>query len=133
MSLQYIVTQILCRASSDIRNMCIADPCNFRTVIVDPTLILAAAYPTGDFSRKREPVLILSVLPFDALFLAALSDQSICLIEIFAADDRLVMLGYKICFNLAMIVMASERVVGIGLLKQNIANIFFVYDNISYS
>ena len=37
--------------------MCIADPCYFSTVTVDPTLILAAAYPTGDFSRKGEPVL----------------------------------------------------------------------------
>ena len=113
--------------------MCIADPCYFSTVTVNPTLILAAAYPADDLTGKCEAVLILSVLPYDAFFFAALSDQCICLIEIFAADDRLVMLGYKICFNLAMIVVASEGFVGICLLKQCIADIFFVDNNVSYS
>ncbi len=73
--------------------MCIADPCYFSTVTVDPTLILAAAYPTGDFSRKREPVLILFILPYDALFYSALSDQCICPFIGFTADEWLVVFG----------------------------------------
>ena len=75
------------------------------------------AYPTGDFSRKREPILILSVLPYDALFFASLSDQGICFIEIFAAYDRIVVLRYKICFNLAMIVVTAKSIIRISLLK----------------
>ncbi|OPZ15914.1 MAG: hypothetical protein BWZ04_03248 [Firmicutes bacterium ADurb.BinA205] len=113
--------------------MCIADPCYFSTVTVDPTLILAAAYPTVDLSRKREPVLVLSVLPYDAFFFASLSDQAICFIEIFAAYDRIVVFGYQIGFYFSVVVMAPEGFIGIGLLKQNIADIFFVDDNISHS
>ena len=59
-SFQYIVTHIFGGASSDILYMCIADPCNFSTVTMDPTLILTAAYPADDLTGKCEAVLILT-------------------------------------------------------------------------
>ena len=77
--------------------------------------------------------MVLSHILYDAVFINVFLYHDLHTVKNLFADNRfMVVFRYK-AIDLTVIVMASEGVVGIGLLKQNIADIFFVYDNISHS
>lgn len=84
---------------------------------MDPTLVFITAYPTDDPTGKCEAVLIFAIFFHNTLFLAALSDQCICPFIGFTADNRLMMFGNKICFDLTVIIMPAKCIVCICLLK----------------
>ena len=99
---------------------------------VGPSFECATTLTTDDFTGKGVTVLILVALLFQPSFLTALLDNFLGGFEILMAYDCLMMVPNEVLVFLSVIVMTVEMIIGISLLEDDIAGIFFIMDHIIY-
>ncbi len=95
---------------------------------VDTALEFSAALTADDFARERISVLVLILIFFYAFFFAMLFDDSLRGFKVLAADNCIVMIFNEILVFFTIIVVAVEVHIGVSLLKNSIACVFFIAD-----
>ena len=108
--------------------MCIAAPGGILVIAagVYSPLERISAFVAKYFSRKAVAILVFFLAFYDALFMASLLDQGGCSFKIFMADDGFVVAGKGIAISFSIVRMTIKLRICVGLLKNDIAGIFFV-------
>ena len=132
--LDRVVTDVLHGTAALVLDMGVAAPrgifvCRGR---VYPALKGITALTADNPAGKAVAALILFAALDDAFFLAALCDQCVCRLKYLTAYDGFVMIGHRVPVFLAVIDVAVELRIGVGLLKNHIAGVFLVADHAAH-
>lgn len=129
-----VVSDVLHGAAVLVLNVGVAAPCSVSTQRTGmyPALEGIAALATDDLAGEAVAALVFLAAFDDAIFFAVLLYQSICRLKDFAADDGFVVICHRVLIFLAVIDMAVELRIGVGLLENHITGVFLVADHAAH-
>lgn len=128
-----VVPYILHGTAVLVLNMGIAAP---RSVFVGcagvyPALEGITAFAADDLAGKTISALVFITAFDDAFFLTALLNQCVCRLKDLTTDDGFVVICHQVLILLAVIDMTVKPRIGVCLLKDHIAGVFFIADHIA--
>ena len=89
------------------------------------------AFAADNLAGKGIALLILSISLLDAFLICPLFNQGCCGFKILMTDNCFVVIWYIVLIEVTVILVAIEIVVGIGLLENAVASVFFIPDNVA--
>lgn len=128
-----IITDIKHGAFAGVCQMCVAHPgCVFPVGAgMDSPTEGIPAFAADNLAGKGIALLILSISLLDAFLICPLFNQGCCGFKILMTDNCFVVIWYIVLIEVTVILVAIEIVVGIGLLENAVASVFFIPDNVA--